>query len=352
MEEFSRASSLILFSEFCAASGLDPKSMLQGAGLPADSLSHSDSLISYQRMALLLENCAIESGNPLFGLEFGLYQGTAVFGQLLYLLKNANTVGESLEELAQYYHLHSNSGLVNVEVHNKLAILEYNPMLRKGIPARQAIELAIAVGKQLLKMLLGNQWQPQAVHFQTAAGASPQSYVRLLGVTPHFNSAQNAWVFDAALLDAPLSNADPALHALMRAHIDQLDELAPKELPAYVCHLLRNFLPNGKVTIDFVADYMMVSSRSLQRMLMEEGTSFQTLLNETRQAVATRYLKESSMSLTQLSGLLGYADLASFSKAFQRWFGMSPRQWRDQHGQSAAAQRLARQQRVPGWLRR
>ncbi|MFV8784041.1 AraC family transcriptional regulator [Microbulbifer sp. SA54] len=352
MEEFSRASSLALFDEYCMTCGLDPQAMLTDAGLPADTLSHPESLISYQRMALLLENCAIESGNPLFGLEFGLHQGTAVFGQLLYLVKNAQTVGESLKELAHYYHLHSSSGAVKVSVHNKLAILEYSPMLRKGIPARQAIELAMAVGKRLLKMLLGNQWQPQAVHFQTAAGASPQSYVRLLGTTPHFNSAHNAWVFDAALLDAPLSNADATLHELMRAHIEQLDELAPKELPAYVCHLLRNFLPNGKVTIDFIADYMMVSARSLQRMLMEEGTSFQALLNETRQAVATRYLKESQMSLTQLAGLLGYADLASFSKAFQRWFGMSPRRWREENGNRKTAQRLARQQRTPGWLRR
>jgi len=352
MEEFSRASSLAKFAEFCTASGLDPLAMLQRAGLPTDTLAHPESLISYQRMALLLENCASESGNPLFGLEFGLHQGTAVFGQLLYLVKNAHTVGESLDELARYYHLHSSSGSVKVEVHNKLAIFEYSPMLRQGIPARQAIELAIAVGKKLLKMLLGNLWQPHAVHFQTAAGASPQTYVRLLGMAPHFNSTRNAWVFDAALLDAPLSNADPMLHELMRAHIDQLDELAPKELPAYVCHLLRNFLPHGKVTVDFIADYMMVSSRSLQRMLMEEGTSFQALLNETRQAVATRYLKESNMSLTQLAGVLGYADLASFSKAFQRWFAVSPRQWREQHGSPVATKRAARQQRAPGWLRR
>lgn len=352
MEEFSRASSLALFDEFCAISGLDPQAMLKKAGLPADTLAHPETLVSYQRMALLLENCAVDSGKPLFGLEFGLHQGTAVFGQLLYLIKNAKTVGESLQELAGYYHLHSSSGSVKIEVHKKLAILEYSPMLRQGIPARQAIELAIAVGKKLLKTLLGNQWQPHAVHFQTAAGASPQAYIRLLGATPHFNSSRNAWIFDAALLNAPLSNADPALHELMRSHIDQLDELTPKELPAYVCHLLRNFLPNGKVTIDFIADYMMVSTRSLQRMLMDEGTSYQALLNETRQAVATRYLKESNMSLTQLAGLLGYADLASFSKAFQRWFAMSPRQWREKHGKQAASQRLARQQRAPGWLRR
>ncbi|WP_428819750.1 AraC family transcriptional regulator [Microbulbifer sp. MCCC 1A16149] len=352
MEDFSRASSLVLFDEACRAAGLDEQTMLEKAGLPVDILTQPESMISYQRMALLLDDCAQVSGNPLFGLELGLRQGTAVFGQLLYLLKNAHTVGESLAELARYYHLHSSSGTVKVEIHNKLAFLEYTPVLREGIPSRQAIEHGVAVGWQLLKMLLGNNWNPRGLYLQTAAGASTRSYTRLLRTAPQFSSDRNAWVFDAALLEAPLSDADPALHALMQAHIDKLDALAPKELPAFVSQLLRNLLPSGKVSLDYVADYMMLGTRSLQRMLMEEGTSFQALLNETRQAVASRYLKESDISLTQLAALLGYADLATFSKAFQRWFGVSPRQWRQANAApSDTAKKLARERRRPSWLR-
>lgn len=351
MEDFCRASSLILFDEACMAAGLETCAMLEKAGLSESILAQPESMISYQRLALLLDDCARESGNPLFGLELGLRQGTAVFGQLLYLVKNANTVGDSLAELARYYHVHSSGGTVRLEVHNKLAILDYTPVLREGIPSRQAIEQAVAVGRQLLKMLLGSNWHPRGLYLQTAAGASSRSYARLLGIAPHFNSDRNAWTFDAALLEAPLSDADPALHALMQEHIDKLEELAPRELPAFVSQLLRDMLPNGKVSLSYIADYMMLGPRSLQRMLMEEGTNFQALLNETRQAEATRYLKDSDISLTQLSSLLGYADLATFSKAFQRWFGMSPRQWRQANGKPRVAKKLARERRRPSWLR-
>ncbi|WP_226703214.1 AraC family transcriptional regulator [Microbulbifer elongatus] len=351
MEDFSRASSLVKFDEACREAGLDARVMLEKAGLPADILSLPESMISYQRMALLLDDCAKESGRPLFGLELGLRAGTAVFGQLLYLVKNANTVGESLTELARYYHLHSSSGAVKMEVHNKLAILEYMPVLREGIPSRQAIEHGAAVGRQLLKMLLGNNWNPTDLYLQTAAGAPARSYQRLINAAPNFNSDRNAWTFDAALLDSPLSDADPALHALMQAHIDKLDELAPKELPAFVSQLLRTMLPNGQISLNYVADYMMLGTRSLQRMLMEEGTSFQAILNETRQAEATRYLKESDISLTQLAGLLGYVDLATFSKAFRRWFGVSPRQWRQANGNARASRTVTRERCRPSWLR-
>ena len=350
MEEFCRGSSLAMFDGVCREADLDARVMLENTGLPADTLAHPESMISYQRMALLLDDCARQSGNPLFGLELGLRAGTAVFGQLLYLVKSANTVGESLTELARYYHLHSSSGAVKMEVHNKLAILEYMPVLREGIPSRQAIEHGVAVGRQLLRMLLGSNWSPSGLYLQTAAGAPARSYQRLLATAPHFNSERNAWTFDAVLLESPLSDADPALHALMQAHIEKLDELAPKELPAFVSQLLRTLLPNGQVSLEYVADYMMLGTRTLQRMLMEEGTSFQALLNETRQAEASRYLKESEISLTQMAGLLGYADLATFSKAFQRWFGVSPRQWR-QANAPGSTRTFARERRRPSWLR-
>ncbi|UVL43525.1 helix-turn-helix domain-containing protein [Pseudomonas sp. B21-040] len=61
---------------------------------------------------------------------------------------------------------------------------------------------------------------------------------------------------------------------------------------------------------------------------MTQGTGFQELLDDTRQAMAARYLSDSSISLTQLASLLGYADLSTFSRAFTRWNGISPQKWK------------------------
>jgi len=100
MTDFSRASSLALFNEYCLQSGLDSTNMLKAARLPADTLANPESLIPYSRFLNLLDLCAEKSGNPLFGLEYALYQGVAIFGPLFYLIRNARTVGESLQELA------------------------------------------------------------------------------------------------------------------------------------------------------------------------------------------------------------------------------------------------------------
>ncbi|MGO1502940.1 MAG: AraC family transcriptional regulator [Marinobacter sp.] len=328
MTEFSRASSLLLFDVFCQKNGLNYQSMLSEAGLPTDILEQPENLISFKRLALLLEICAERSCNPLFGLQYGTHQGIDCFGPLLYLLKNANTVGESLNELVQYFHLHSSGAQLSLEKQGDLVVLGYNPISLDNVSTRQACELAMGVGRVLLRTLLGRHWQPHGVYFQTSPTTPSVAYKRSLGVAPQFNSTTNAWVFSAHLLDLPLSEADPVLHSLMQKHVSDMDQLSVQELPSYVTHLLRSFLPNGRVTLELIADYMMLSPRSLQRYLAEQNTSFHELLEDTRRSLATRYLKESQMSLTELAGVLGYSDLAAFSRAFNRWFGMSPRKWR------------------------
>lgn len=155
-------------------------------------------------------------------------------------------------------------------------------------------------------------------------------------------------MFDAHLLESPLSAADKNLHRLIQQHLESLDQLSIHELPTYVQQLLRSFLPNGRVTVELIANYMMLSPRTLQRYLANEGTSFQALQDQTRQALATRYLRDSEISLTQLAGLLGYSDLSAFSRAFQRWFGKSPREWQKQLPADQQPKRMRLHLRVRG----
>ncbi|MBZ2168371.1 AraC family transcriptional regulator [Marinobacter sp. F4216] len=349
--ELVRASSLARFDEYCEKYGLDHQRMLHQAGLPMDLLDYPESFISYSRFATLLANCAGESKYPLFALKYGIFQGTDVFGRLLYLFKNAETVGDSIHELTNYFHLHESSGRLSTAVEGHAAILSYEPALREGIPGRHAAELAVGIGKALLTMLLGAKWNPTGVHLRSGPGDTPDHYKRILGVAPQFNSVSNSWVFDAKLLDTPLSDSDPALHALMREHLEEMDDLSPRELPEYVRYLVKNFLPSGRANISQISSYMMLSSRTLQRYLSEERTSFQKLLDETRQSMAQRYLHESSISLTQLAGILGYSDLAAFSRAFQRWYGVSPRHWRKERGIRSTTRLSARRTHPPSWLK-
>lgn len=331
MQDFARTSALVGFDTLVAEYGLSHTELLRDAGLPENTLDNLQGLVSYRRFLKLLKLSAARSGDPLFGLKLGLSQGVSIFGPILYLLNNARTVGEALTELKQYFHLHMGAAHVEVSAYGDQIQLAYR-VLDPGQPGiNQGAELALGVGRKLLQTLMGENWQPHPMLLEHARQAPLTAYQKLLGVSPRFNSDTTALLLKPAELELPLSQADPTLHRLIREHLDTLQNLTDLELPGYVSNLLRDLLPQGRVTVDHIARCMAMSRRTLQRRLSDSGTSFQAVLDETRQKMALRYLRDSTLQVTQLSDLLGYADLSAFSRAFTRWFGMPPSRWTADH---------------------
>ncbi|MDH4561125.1 AraC family transcriptional regulator [Pseudomonas sp. BN411] len=345
MTSFVRGIALLGFDEFAISQGLDAHAVLAEAGLPTDAL---DGLISGGKFNALLELCARRTGNPLFGLQFGLHQGSQALGGLLYLIQSARTVGDALKALAQYFHVHSSGAELHLERQGDQARFLYEVVDGEAASVRQTVELAMGIGAQLMQSLLGHPWKPNALWLRHPAASEPGAYRRLLGVTPRFGGPVNAWVFDAALLETPLSATDERFQQSARRQLNELARLTVQELPAYVQKLLRQRLHTGHISIEQIAGHMQLSPRTLQRYLQAEGTSFQELLDQTRQAMATRYICDSSIKLTQLAALLGYADLSVFSRAFTRWNGVSPQKWKQRFRQ---AQLLAESGAAPASFR-
>lgn len=347
MSDYARASALHGLIEYAASQSLDPQALLRDAGLPDDLLDHPESLVAYRRMAKALELGAQRSGNPLFGLELGLQQSIAgTIGPLLYLARNSKDVGEALTAIGSYFHVHASAVRVRVELHGDLALFLYDPVESEEIAgSRPIVELALGGGLQLMRLLLGNRWKPQALLLQHAPVHEPQVYSRMLGLVPQFNAPINAWVFDAKLLDIPLSSADPQLKRLLQQQVELLGQASVEDLPQHVQRIIRSFLPQGGVTIERVADYLSLSSRTLQRYLAEEHTSFNLILDQTRKTMASRYLSDSEINLTQLAEILGYSELSAFSRAFTRWYGVSPREWKSRQGQGKTRRLIGHLQR-------
>jgi AraC-like DNA-binding protein len=88
-------------------------------------------------------------------------------------------------------------------------------------------------------------------------------------------------------------------------------------------------LPHGKVRLDDVAQKLGMSSRTLLRRLTAEGLSFAEILNQLRSDLATRYLGESNLSISQIAWLVGYQGVSAFSHGCKRWTGMNPKVMRD-----------------------
>jgi AraC-like DNA-binding protein len=150
----------------------------------------------------------------------------------------------------------------------------------------------------------------------------------------------NRLSFDRALVEAPLLMANPELARLNdQTVIDYLARCDGESISMQVRSKIIELLPDGRPGQEAIAASMHLSLRSLQRKLQKEGTSFKALLNETQQQLAIQYVQESQRSIGEITYLLGYSEPGSFTRAFRRWTGKSPLQFRvHSQGPSSALQ--------------
>jgi len=91
---------------------------------------------------------------------------------------------------------------------------------------------------------------------------------------------------------------------------------------------VRHALLSGEPALEIIAEKMGMSAGSLQRRLRDQGLTFTALVDKVRCELATYYLQQRHLPISELALLLGYSEVSAFSRAFRRWFGISPRQWR------------------------
>jgi AraC-like DNA-binding protein len=136
-------------------------------------------------------------------------------------------------------------------------------------------------------------------------------------------------------LNRRLPTDDPALRGLLLKQIDMLEAQHGSNLPAQVRSVLRTALLTGHAKAEQIAALFSMHSRTLARHLDAGGTRFQVLVDEVRFEIARQMLEGSAMDIAQIAVALGYADPSAFTRAFRRWSGTTPAQWRAQQSVTA-----------------
>jgi AraC-like DNA-binding protein len=141
----------------------------------------------------------------------------------------------------------------------------------------------------------------------------------------HYNAARNAISIDLAVARRPLSSANAELaHANERVIKDYLAQLSGSPTVLRVKARLIDDMPSGPVPAAVIAAELHMSPRSLQRKLREEGTTYKAVLEETRRDLAKRLIEDEELSLSDITYMLGFSEVSSFSRSFKRWTGMAP----------------------------
>lgn len=328
MSSTVRAAALSNFAEVAQQVGVNARQLLRDAGLDWGVLEEPDRRLPVEVVASLLDAAASESGCQTFGLQMAESRRLSDFGAVSLLIAHQPTLRDALETIVTYRHLLNEALVMQVEESGDFFVVREELVLESGRPTRQAYELAIGAMFRMLSAVLGPRWRPYSVRFAHPAPVDLRVHRRVFRSEVLFDREFNEIVCWGEDLDRANPAADAALAQYARRFVDGLGEPDRESAAFEVRRTLYMRLPEGRASISQTAQSLGLNVRTLQRRLDAEGVEFSRLLSSVRRDLAERHLANTAFCVGDVSRLLGYGQLSSFSRWFLAEFGRSPTEWR------------------------
>lgn len=314
----------------CIRAGLDPVNLLAKTGLTFEELEHPHTHVPHEKVLSFARE--IHSAQP--GIELGLHMGghmsPAHMEALGFALSHAPTLGVAFHDLTRLQQF-MNGGLVlwNMLPRADRCVVTLTPGADlTGLEF--LLEAPFAMFITIARKLCGQRITPLSVSFRHAARGDGRVHEDLFGVAAQFNAPLYELVLDASALELPVLHADIDAHDALIRHVEaRVEQMARTQSFEETVrqHLVRT-LREGPPRKDIVARALGSSSRTLLRRLAEEGTTFDEILNRTRRGLAVEYMADPTMDTAHVARALGYSGPSPFFRAFSRWFGCTPAEYR------------------------
>ncbi len=261
------------------------------------------------------------------GLRLGSEMRSERFDPLSIVAFSAATFREALETMARYKRL-CGAEEIRVTDEGNLVRVELDWRFGEGAEPGLLLDSAMASFVEVGRRGTGQPVRPEHIELKRHDDRLGL-YEKHFGCLVRYGQTQDALVFSAWQTKLPLVTRNDALVGLIAPKLEaDLAERLDEGWTNRVRAVLRRELGGTRPGLDDVASRLNQSGRTLQRRLAGEGTTFQTLLNDVRLELARSYLSDSSLSLGQISYLVGFDETHSFQRAFKTSQGVAPGRWR------------------------
>ncbi|WP_253938703.1 AraC family transcriptional regulator [Hahella sp. HN01] len=308
--------------------GLDAYDLMQSAQLCASELQSPLAPVHTDKINALFDAVIATTQCESIGIDAGKNISLTTFHALGYAVIASQSLWEGFSRVIRY-----NYGISNV---TRLYLQTNGDEVELGVvregeaPLHDAIlDAAACMMVRICRFLTPQGTDLLRVSMGRDRPADYENYERYFRSPVSWGDSRYRLVFSRNYFHCRLPNAD----VLLANENERLCEiyfgrLFNRKLTQRVRSLLRQTMATEETSLQKVAHTLHLSERSLQRHLSQEGTNFRELVDEVRQEIAERYLKSSSMSISQIAYSLGFNDAGNFSRAFKRWFSCSPETYR------------------------
>jgi AraC-like DNA-binding protein len=328
---YIRATALIGMQDLVEERGGDVFALLADAGIDAQALTNVDSVISFVKLANLLEIAAKKLARPSFGLECAIAAPDHLpfLGPIALTAYFTRTIRELVVSNTEFMKFQSDAmDFVLLEDQAKgLATVRY-ALKSHTFPTRQLTETAIANVVRLARHAGSRpELNPTVVRFQHARPRDLTLHEQLFRCPIEFGAAHDEVVCDISYLDLPTNGSlkifKPLVGLYMKHRISTMVRY-DQSMATTVELAIRSVLGTGNANVEFISEQLGLTPKKLQRLLAAEGTTFSDILERVRTATATDILAISDAPVARIAGLLDYSATAPFTLAFKRWTGHSP----------------------------
>ena len=309
--------------------GIDAQPLFRESQIDQGKFQRPGSRVPFSKMNVLWRLATEASADA----EFGIKVGSRVTPSDFYVLGHAWLASETLHgafrRLARFIQVLSTIGSsleVRLEGDSCTLIETYANRVVQSQPA--AMDAGVAALIRMCDFVKAKPVRPWRVVLPEGIDGRGVNYAATLGCPVEFGDVE-IWQFSKADVEARLSGSIPevadAVEVVANNYLASLDEGA---VAHEVREMLIQMMPSGRSDQETVAKRLYRSRSTLQRQLVAEGTSYRQILESTRRSLAENYLRSNDYTQAEVAFMLGFTDQSNFARAFRRWTGITPGEFR------------------------
>lgn len=309
--------------------GVDSGRILRAAAIPQAVSNDPLVRLPVETLTRLYRMCVEVTHDPYFGLTVAKFVHISNLHALGHALASSSTLMDFCRRVQRYFRLASQTASATLTESSDEVSLRFKLLVEVSGETEDALLGFVVLAMRQLHKSSFNPSRVEMHHAMPREGSAP--YEKLFRAPVSFGAADVAVVFPKAELMQSLAGACPELAQfndnIATGYLARLDR---QDVVTNVRQKIVEFLPSGDCTRDKVAQALCMSPTNLHLKLSQRDTSFQDLLNDTRKELACSYMRQSSRAVTEIAFTLGFTDTSNFTRAFKRWTGVSPTDFRHQ----------------------